>query len=82
MKLYNLRRILGSFILPGSAHIYIICLSAWNELSYVLDREKYLYWLMYLRNPLWTWLDEPEKRMIAAQTLQWYISSKQELDNT
>lgn len=43
MKLYSLRRILGSFILPGSAHIYIICLSACNELSSVLDREKYLY---------------------------------------
>lgn len=63
MKLYSLRRILGSFILPSSAHIYVICLSAWNELSYVLDREKYLYWLRYLRNLVWMWLDETEKRV-------------------
>lgn len=29
MELYSPRRILGSFILPGSAHIYFVCLSVW-----------------------------------------------------
>ena len=84
MKLYSLKRILGSFILPSSAHIYIVCLSAWNEISYELDGEKYLYWLMYLKNLVWIWLDETEKGLASCledELCYIMFNVKQELDN-